>query len=30
MHAIWLQLLNDNFMDAYANGMLIECADGTI
>ena len=30
MHAIWLQLLNDDFVDAYTNRMLIECADGTI
>ena len=30
MHAIWAQLLDDEFVDAYANGMLIECADRTI
>jgi hypothetical protein len=30
MHAIWLQLLDDDFVDAYANGILIECADGTV
>jgi hypothetical protein len=30
MHAIWLQLLDNEFVDAYANGMLVECADGTV
>jgi hypothetical protein len=30
MQAIWLQLLDDNFMDAYANGTLVEYADRTI
>ena len=30
MQVIWLQLLDNDFMDAYANGMLVECADGTV
>jgi len=30
MQAIWLQLLDDNFVDAYTNRMLVECADGTV
>jgi hypothetical protein len=30
MQAIWLQLLDNDFVDAYANGTLVECADGTI
>ena len=28
MHAIWRILLDDEFMDAYANGILIELSDG--
>jgi hypothetical protein len=28
IHAIWRMLLNDSFIEAYANGFLIECADG--
>ncbi len=30
MHVIWIQLLDDKFVDTYANGMLVECADGMI
>ncbi|KIJ29828.1 hypothetical protein M422DRAFT_187908 [Sphaerobolus stellatus SS14] len=28
MHAIWKILLDDEFRDAYKNGILIKCADG--
>jgi hypothetical protein len=30
MQAIWLQLLDDDFVDAYANRTLVECADRTV
>jgi hypothetical protein len=30
MQAIWLHLLDDDFVDAYANGTLVECVDGTV
>jgi hypothetical protein len=30
MQMIWLHLLNDDFVDAYTNGMLVECVDGTV
>jgi hypothetical protein len=30
MHAIWSQLLDDEFMEAYVHGMLVECVDGTV
>jgi len=30
MHAIWSQLLDDEFMEAYIHGMLVECVDGTV
>lgn len=28
MHAIWLAILDDEFMEAYVHGILIECGDG--
>ena len=28
MHAVWLTLLDQEFIDAYANGVLIEFIDG--
>jgi hypothetical protein len=28
MHAVWLLLLDDDFMEAYVHGILIEFADG--
>ncbi|KAJ7247385.1 hypothetical protein B0H12DRAFT_1211224 [Mycena haematopus] len=28
MHAIWRLLLDDEFLDAYENGIVIECQDG--
>ncbi|KAH9476649.1 hypothetical protein JR316_0010562 [Psilocybe cubensis] len=28
MHAVWLLLLDGEFMDAYENGILIKCTDG--
>ena len=28
MHAVWLTLLDDEFIDAYVNGILIEFIDG--
>lgn len=30
MHAIWLLLLDDEFMDAYVNGIMIEFPDGVL
>lgn len=30
MQAIWLLLLDDDFMHAYAFGIVIECADGIL
>jgi hypothetical protein len=27
-HEIWNLLLDDEFMDAYENGMVIDCVDG--
>ena len=30
MHAIWRVLLDDEFVEAYRNGVLIKCADGII
>jgi len=28
IHAIYLLLLDDNFIDAYENGILLQCSDG--
>ena len=28
MHALWLLLLDEEFMHAYEHGIVIECADG--
>lgn len=28
MHAIWLFLLDDDFMEAYVHGILVKCGDG--
>ena len=28
MHAVWRLLLDDDFMDAYTNGIIIEFPDG--
>ncbi len=28
MQGVWLLVLDDAFMDAYENGMLVECGDG--
>ena len=30
MHAIWSHLLNEEFMNAYVHGMLVECVDRTV
>ena len=30
MHAIWVRLLDDEFVDTYTNRMLVKCADRTI
>ncbi|PPQ85893.1 hypothetical protein CVT26_001311 [Gymnopilus dilepis] len=30
MHAIWLLLLDAEFMSAYVNGIIVKCADGII
>jgi hypothetical protein len=30
MHAIWSQLLDEEFMEAYVLGMQVECVDGII
>jgi len=30
MHAIWSHLLDEEFMEAYINGMLVECVNGII
>ncbi|KZT71629.1 hypothetical protein DAEQUDRAFT_665724 [Daedalea quercina L-15889] len=30
MHAIWLLLLDDDFMKAYHEGMLVQCGDGIL
>ena len=30
MHTIWSHLLDEEFMEAYINGMLVECVDGII
>ncbi|ETW76907.1 hypothetical protein HETIRDRAFT_328118 [Heterobasidion irregulare TC 32-1] len=30
IHAIWLLLLDANFMEAYEHGMLIKCGDGIV
>ncbi|KAH9480132.1 hypothetical protein JR316_0006729 [Psilocybe cubensis] len=30
MHAIWLILLDEEFMEAYKHGIIIKCADGVI
>jgi hypothetical protein len=30
MQAIWLLLLDDEFMEAYIHGMLVTCADGIL
>lgn len=28
MQGTWLLILDDKFVDAYENGMLVECGDG--
>ena len=28
MHAIWRQLLDDDFVEAYKHGIVVECFDG--
>jgi hypothetical protein len=28
MHAIWRLLLDDDFLEAYEHGIVIECQDG--
>jgi hypothetical protein len=28
--AIWMTLLDEEFMDAYINGLVVECADGIL
>lgn len=30
MHAVWLLLLDPDFMKAYEHGILIHCADGIL
>ncbi|PSR72539.1 hypothetical protein PHLCEN_2v11592 [Hermanssonia centrifuga] len=30
MHAVWLLLLDDKFMEAYEHGIRVNCADGII
>jgi len=29
MHAIWILLMDDDFMAAYVHGVVIECPDRT-
>ena len=28
IHAVWVHLLDDDFVDAWSNGLVIMCADG--
>jgi hypothetical protein len=28
MHKVWDKLLDDNFVDAYEHGFIMECQDG--
>jgi len=28
--AIWMTLLDEEFMDAYTNGLVVECVDGIL
>ena len=28
MHQVWDSLLDDDFMDAYNNGLILQCQDG--
>ena len=30
MHAIWILLLNEEFMHAYVQGVMMECIDGIL
>ena len=30
MHAIWSLLLDEEFMEAYIHGTLVECVDGIV
>ena len=30
MHAIWLLLLDEEFMEAYRHGILVHCSDGVL
>ena len=30
MQAIWLKLLDDEFLEAYSHGLIVTCADGII
>ena len=30
MHAIWRLLLDDDFVEVYTYGILIQCADGIV
>ena len=30
MHAIWLLIMDDEFMDAYRHGILVYCGDGIL
>ena len=30
MQAIWTLLLDDKFMDAYTNGIVVRCKDGVV
>ena len=30
MHAIWLLILDEEFMHAYENGIIIKCGDGIV
>ena len=30
MHAVWLLLLDTDFMEAYEHGLLMKCGDGIV
>ena len=30
MHAVWLAILDEEFMEAYIAGIIVECADGVV
>ncbi len=30
MQRVWIKLLDDDFIDAYLHGVVVECADGVV